>query len=403
MSFYSLNRAALNAGVSGIVFGAALLVSSGALSGEATRYVLPDAAFVASTALSADGRLALQGQADAQLNGTVTATGVRTTPGDGGFIASSTCTAFPALLQLQSANIVVASALRATYTDAWAISLGSVSADGFITQPGTGVSAAVSTLWADPVATVGFSSNIVVASSASADASVKLSGQSTWQRDGYAGAVRSVSTLSADALRTGTGAALMSSTSTATCSGIKTHGGAAHMDGVFSVSVIASTDAALITSYSYGVATGLVTQFGTAAYPCLWATEATPTLTTFGAADVTASSGGTSTARLAELGLADIAATWSTSADSRTALQGAALINLASNATASATKTVFSGAVVVANSDTTAQWSVLRMAQSNIEALSFLTAVPYTNAEAPDPERRTMRRPGITRQMRRAA
>ena len=94
MSFYGLNRAAINAGVASFVAGAALLAASSTVEASATRIVLPEASVICSS--------------------NVAVTGVRNCWGSVGFVTEVTGSAFPALLQLQFAGIHITSGLKAT-------------------------------------------------------------------------------------------------------------------------------------------------------------------------------------------------------------------------------------------------------------------------------------------------
>ena len=124
MSFYGLNRAAINAGVASFVAGAALLAASSTVEASGTRVVLPEASVT--------------------LNSNVVVTGVRNCLGSAGFVTEVTGSAFPALLQLQFADIHITSGLKATYTNAWAHQTSVFEADG-ITATGPAITGAVYT------------------------------------------------------------------------------------------------------------------------------------------------------------------------------------------------------------------------------------------------------------------
>ncbi|WP_025915799.1 hypothetical protein [Herminiimonas sp. CN] len=359
MNFFGLNRAALNGGASSIVAGAALIIASSGFSAEGTRVVLPGASIAASSG--------------------ATATGVRTAYGDGGFIVASSMSAFPALLQLQTANIVVTSGLHATYTDAYALAATSLQGEGYIARPGAGVAAAVSTLTAGPLVTAGFASRIDITSSATADASVKLSGQATVQRDGYAQAA-STSGMTADGLKTALGYAYGASISDCIAEGIKTHGGAARFDAVFSISAIASTDASKIVATSDCTANGFITQFGEALARAESGATAYQTVTTFGTAD-------------------EAVAISSMTADGRLALQAGALVTVITSVGADGAIYKMASATIDAISDATAQWALLIESDVLITCVSGMTADAFTNAEALDPPERTMTRPFTDRSM----
>lgn len=373
MSLNGFNRSALNGGVSGIIAGAALVIAVSGFAADGTRVVLPSAEAIAvSTAQS---------------------TAVRTAYGDGGFVVISSGSAWPALLQLQSADIVVVTTLSATYTDVWGYALGGLTGSGFITRPGAGVSAGISTVSATPLVTAGFASNINAVSTTTADASVTLNGQSTVQRDGYVQQMDVSSTTTANALRTALGYATSETTSSCTTDSIKTHGGQARMDGVFSVSAIASTDAAYAVSTSSLTADAQLTQSGEASSTVLSVVTVQPTLTTFAVqVDLSGVAAVTANARTALLGLSDIVST--------------------SEATAAGEIYKPGAAIATATSELTAQWGILISSSAGITALSTVTAFASTNAEAPDPAERTMYRiatdrtmyrPFTDREMRRSA
>lgn len=373
MSLYGFNRSALNGGVSGIIAGAALVIAVSGFVADGTRVVLPSAETVAAS--------------------TAQSTAVRTTYGDGDFVAVSSGTAWPALFQLQSADIVVASSLSATYTDAWRHILGGLTGEGFITRPGAGALAGVATVSATPLVTAGFASKIIAVSTTTADASVTLNGQSTVQRDGYVQRMDVSSATTASALRTALGYATAETSSDCIADGSKTHGGQARMDGVFSLSAIASTDAAYAVFTSSLTANAQLTQSGESSSTVLSVITAQPTLTTFAVqVDLSGVAAVTANARTALLGLSDIVST--------------------SEATAAGEIYKPGAAIATATSELTAQWGILISSSAGITALSTVTAFAATNAEAPDPAERTMYRiatdrtmyrPFTDREMRRAA
>jgi hypothetical protein len=113
MSMYGFNRAALNGGVSGIIAGAALALASSSFTANPTRTVYPDAAVPVVSSAQADGRLALQAQAQVTNTGTLTANGVRIALGDGQSVSTSNCTADGRLALLGAAQPSVASSATA--------------------------------------------------------------------------------------------------------------------------------------------------------------------------------------------------------------------------------------------------------------------------------------------------
>lgn len=361
MSFYSLNRAAINAGVSSFIAGAALLVASSAV--EATAYKeVPGGATFSSVS-------------DAQVSG------VRNVLGGGSFVSEVGLSAFPALLQLQSATIVATGQLKATYTNSWINPTSELSGSGTVIRPGSGIAESVWTLYADPLVEVGYSSNLIGTSQASADASVQRNGQTTTERDGYA--VQHISSgFTADGLRTALVYVLASGSSEYTADGTKIHGGGAYLAGVLSVGAIASTDSAKSYGISDFSALPELTQAGGAVLNFIGSLSADPVLFRPGQANVMAGVAGMSAA-------------------GRLALMGASGATLQTFLNASGTRVHLGFASSSGASTSLAQWSVMRTASADLVGQSGFVADGFTNAETPDPESRTMRRAFVDRTMRR--
>ena len=393
MSLYGFNRSALNGGVSGIIAGAALVIAVSGFVADGTRVVLPSAeTVVVSTAQS---------------------TAVRTTYGDGDFVAVSSGTAWPALFQLQSADIVVASSLSATYTDAWRHVLGGLTGEGFITRPGAGALAGVATVSATPLVTAGFASKIIAVSTTTADASVTLNGQSTVQRDGYVQRMDVSSATTASALRTALGYAIAETSSDCIADGSKTHGGRAVMDAVWSVSAIASTDAAFIVANSALTANAVLTHYGQCLSVWEVAITAAPINTksaeqvNFVGASVMAGD-----ARIALLGSASITGSSGATATGTRRLMGESTVECLASISADARLALLGEAVSEGVFTSSALGGLFLLATADMPSLFTVTAFAVTNAESPDPvERtmyriatdRTMYRPFTDREMRRSA
>lgn len=361
MSFYGLNRAAINAGVASFVAGAALLAASSTVEASATRVVLPEASVT--------------------FNSNVAVTGVRNCFGSAGFVTEVTGTAFPALLQLQFADIHVISGLKATYTNAWAHQTSVLEADGFITRPGASNATGHFEASAVPLVDVGFASNLVVTSSASADASVQRNGQTTVERDGYANQVIQ-SSFTVEGLKTALGYADTLVSSECSAVPIKIHGGSVEFTNLFTVSVVASTDMAISNAVSDFTANSLLTQSGQAKAEFISFLVSDPTVVKPAQVDEMAVvSDGWAIPRLGILAQANSVALSSSGA-------AGFIMKLGS-------------AESVATSFGTAQWSILVEGAAVIANQSNMTALPYTNAEAADPPNRTMRRIGVGRVMRR--
>lgn len=380
MSFYGFNRAALNGGVSGIIAGAALVVAASSFAAEGTRVVVP-------WLMESAGYVSVE------------ASGTRTAPGASSIAVTSAASAIPSLLKLQSASVMAGSSMRATYTEAWAPSTGSLQGAGVITRPGAALAAASFYGSANPLSTVGFASQINVASSATADASVQRSGQTVWLRDGYAQA-EVASSLAGVGLRTAIGYADWITLSDCTAASGKTHGGAARLDAVLSVYAVGSSDSAHFDSSSSISAAGTVTRFGVSAATAVSSLAASATLNTFGApVELAGSTTLTASSRLALLGMANITAASSMTSVPRTALLGNALVYGSGVVQAFGLIYRHGEAVMDGMSSMTSQWSLLIESSASIVAMSTATAMPFTNAEVLDPDRRTMMRPFTDRAM----
>ena len=361
MSFYGLNRAAINAGVASFVAGAALLAASSTVEASGTRVVLPEASVT--------------------LNSGVVVTGVRNCLGSAGFVTEVTGSAFPALLQLQFADIHITSGLKATYTNAWAHQTSVFEADGFITRPGASNATGHFEAFAVPLVDVGFASNLVVTSFASADASVQRNGQTTVERDGYAKqAIQSSFTVKG--LKTALGYVNTLVSSECSVVPIKIHGGSVEFANLFTVSVVASTDMAISKAVSDFTAYSLLTQSGQANAEFISSLVSDPTVIKPAQADeMVGLCDGWAIPRLGILAQANSVALSSSEATGFIMKLGFA----------EATGTSFANA----------QWALLIEAEATIQSQSNMTALPYTNAEAADPPNRTMRRIGVDRVMRR--
>ena len=361
MSFYGLNRAAINAGVASFVAGAALLGASSTVEASATRVVLPEAPITCSS--------------------NVAVTGVRNCFGSVGFVTEGTGSAFPALLQLQFADIHITSGLKATYTNAWAHQTSVLEADGFITRPGAGNATGHFEASAVPLVDVGFASNLVGTSSASADASVQRNGQTTVERDGYAKQVIQ-SSFTVEGLKTALGYASLSVSSDFGTAPIKIHGGFADFVNVFTVSAVASVDMAISKAYSTFTADSLLTQAGQASTDFLSYTSATPTAIRPGVVNEMA-------------GVSDI---W---AIPRLGILAQSTAAINSSCTANGLIIKLGFVDFLGTSVATSKGGLFVESEAQIETVSSFSALPYTNAEAPDPLNRTMRRIGVDRSMRR--
>lgn len=422
MAFYGFNRAALNAGVSGIIAGAALVVAVSTSAAQGLRTVNGNAPITAIATAQANGRLALQGASSFTVINVVSAAGTKRTPGNASFIPSISLTATPALLQMQTANITVSSGLKATATNAWAVLQSQGQATGYVIKPGASTSVAVATGSAEGQVKAGFASNIEVISFAKADASVKLFGQSTWQRDGYAVAI-TISNTTSVSLRTAQGFSDVAVQSDAQIAGDKIHGGSAVFTCFTDIQATGAIDTANFVGFSTLWANPAVIQYSAANLGILVTFEARETLTHFAnTTEFVCASNATASGRLALQTSSNTVAVSNAVATGRLAVLGAMLseARLISNATgrfAQQSTGSFVGlcevtafgvriqecsADIVATSDGSAQWSLLIQSSGTIQATSTVTALAYTNAESLDPDARTMLRPYTNRLMARS-
>lgn len=419
MSLFGYNRASLNGGVSGIIAGAALVVATGTVAAEGVRLVYPSASVTCVSSGHSEGRYALQAAANIVSVSSGNVTGVRQVLGGAGFVTVTEATAFPALLQLQSANIVIGSSLKATPTDAWAYSSGQLTGTGFKTQFGYAHAAGIATVTAEAYAKAGFSSNITVHSSFSADPSIQLSGEVTWQREGYAQGTTS-SSVTAEALRTALGYANAESTSYAITDSIKTHGGGAQITSVWETSVIASTDAAFIIGTSGTTAVGLLTAYGSATSEIALNVTADGLVTVYaepmelsgvltavadarlallGSSTFTGISDTTAAGRLALLGAANVVAVSAATSSGTRVKDSSAQVDCTSSATAAERLALLGAATLITEVNLTAIAGLLIESSAVITSSSDLKVFSYTNAESLDPEERTMYRSSVDRTM----
>ena len=361
MSFYGLNRAALNAGVASFVAGAALVVATSTVEASSTRIVLPSS----TVAIGSNAQ----------------ATGVRNVFGGAGFVTEASGSAFPALLQLQYSDIHVSSQLKATYTNVWAQLGSDFQGTSYITRPGAGTAHSSLSTLAAPYVDVGFASQIAVSSFATADASVQRDGFTTVDRDGYARTVFS-SDLSANGLRTALPTVEIVVESYAASTALKTHGGEASIASFLEVSAIASTDMAISFAVSEMTANALLTQYGSGSSSFAFELTAVPTRKTEGAANL-------------------IEATGNMQANARLALLGTSFFIGLSNGSANGTIIKPASSNIFAVSSSSANGTYLRLGKANFTVVSAMSGTGYTNIEAPDPDNRTMRRQYVDRVMRR--
>lgn len=380
MSLYGLNRAALNGGVIRAIAGAALV----AVIGTAT----------------ASAGVQTYGAAQAATFATMTADGVRIVAGAATSVTQSDGRAQWVLLITTSANIAVTSNVRATNTEVAIAGKATIIADGTKLQGGAATLSVSTGISAQPKLEVGFSSNIGVTSRMTADAAVKLSGQSGWIIDGYATPIVVRAVVAAAGDRTALGYAQAQTITDCTATGQWVQGGAAYIPISASVTAIGAADSTKITVSSSMTATGSTTTFGQSGIRITAGIEAAPINTTQGLTEpINIAANITVGERLALQGMGAISIASSVTADARLALQGQASIACALSCDAEAVVTRSGLAQIDIAADIVAQWSVLRFGEATIQTQAIVSADPITNPNVHAPMDRTLHVPAELRVM----
>lgn len=381
MNQYGLNRAALNGGVIAAIAGAAL--ASVVLVAQANPLRTANAV-AATVSRSLD----------------VKATGVRNCLGAAEISGTSASSAIWNLATSASAEGSSALVMLATYTDAFG-KAGSVgSAAGTVTRPGSAFGLAMSSTSADGLATIGYRSDIVVTSLASADASVKRSGQTVWQRDGYATALTSF-TVSFDALRTALPDAYAFGNSVTSVIATRVHGGRATIVSILDATALGAVDRAVSSTTCVVTADATATRCGDGISITSVVVTADPTNTTPGEVELVAALlDVVADGRHATRGEAVIAIATFAKAGARLAEQGSAHCTIGSALIPEGTLTWPANVDFVVLFTAEADGARVRSAEAFIDVVSQCSAIAITNQGVLAPTARAMRIPASNRAMR---
>jgi len=381
MNSFGVNGAAVNGGRSIVIAGAALMAATFAASAEPTVTKFPTALAAATSAASA--------------------TAVRIVNAAATCTVTSTSSAQWALLELADATARSTWSTRATPTEAYAPSVFSCAVTATQTQPGTGIAASTYAVTADAQVVQGFKATSAGVSSMTADPSIKLAGQTVWQREGYALGVMK-SSASASPVRTALPTAVATTTSSMAAEATKIHAGAAVCTISFQGTALAAVDSAVSRATYLVTADALRIASGDGAASSTYNVSATCTNTTPAMVEpVNTTFNTVAAARLAILGEAIATSTSSASADARLGFLATTMSSQA-KATCRATAMVYQEGIALPAAFTwsaSARGTIIHMASARMEASSTATATPTTNAEAFDPPERTMWRPRTNRAM----
>lgn len=370
MNTHGFNRAALNASASRIVAGAAL--------------------FAVAFTGSADGLVTKFGEAVASSTSSASASGVRNVLGAAQLAATSSATASGVIATNAEAICLAKSGFKASYTEAWFSASSSGEADGVITRPGEALAVSSFTASATPLVIYGTAATGESRSGGYADPSVKLSGQTTWQRDGFA-LFASNSKFEATPLRIAGGDAAFLGTSSAEATPSRIAGGEARFECHSNMTALGAIEFVLFHSMSSMIAEPTVTQFGEALAAQTSTFAAIPTNTRPGMVDVMAGNFvATADGRIAIQGEAAMHSSSGASASGRLALQGEAQSQAISDMSADPVVIKFAEAQAATTFDFTAHWAVLRTGAATFAGHSGFTAFPITNPSVPAPPERTM-------------
>ena len=303
MSFYGLNRAALNAGVSGFIAGAAVLAASSVASAQGIRTVFPDVNVAASAVVSFgpnDPRYAKLGACEIAAGAELLASGTRVTSTTATAAVGSSVSAIAGLLQLHSANIGVTSRLLPSYTDAYIGGSTELQATVTLIQAGRASISGLVTATAEPLVDVGFAGNISVQSVVDADARIKFSGASGYWVDGYARPTATV-VFSPGGVRFAlpTAHSLTSSSAASTC--VHQQSGRSDVEVTSTLDALGTAELIRVACASTVKATGLAIRGFASAIAVDGVLTASPTCTQFGRAGAATDSVATANGRTALL------------------------------------------------------------------------------------------------------
>lgn len=364
-------------------------INSAALNGSAVRMIAGAALMAVLTSVTALPTCTQYAGAQSTVVSALSATAVRLAMAQAAITVQSDGKAEWVIATGAAAAISGTSSLRAQYTDVLSASTLAVSAAGTIIRPGAATAVSLFGLTAAPSVTVGYASNINVTSSGFADASVKLSGQSAWQRDGYS-TITVNSSIAGNGLRTAMAAAAPTVTSTAGANAVLTQGGAASIEVKFTTLAVGSTDFAICNIVSTMTAAPTVTQFGGANVVGKFDVTATATNTQQGATDVAQINlSVTAAPRLALLGAAAVNASSAMQADARLGILATAPISCTGSLQAAGVTFRPGSALFAVSSDMTARYQILKFGEAAIAVHSALFADPITNPTVPAPAERT--------------
>lgn len=367
-------------------------LNSNSVNGSVVRVIAGAAFALLALASSASGFVTQAGAASESSASSGKSTGVRNVLGGGSFVTVVTASAQWSTIASATATGTASGQLVVTNTDAYGIaSAGTSSAAAKIVRPGDGYSVATSFGTALPLATIGYASNINVLTAMTAEASVKLSGQSTTQRDGFLLPAVVASKLTPNGLKTAMGVAAPAVTSTASAFSSVFQGGSASFVSVLGLSATGSSDAAFPNGYSSLLATSIVTQYGAAEADTVSITSAAQTVVTQGTL-IGQTNGATLMAngRMAQIGGVRLSPTASLSAAGRLAVQASIEFDGAGAITADGTAVILPTAQFTASLTAQAAWVILRDGAANMPVLSSLQASFQLNAAEPAPEERSM-------------
>jgi hypothetical protein len=368
VNFFGINSAPVNGSAFVVVLGAALIAGSSGAQAVPTNTTPGAANTVTVTA-------------------NVTATGVRNVFGGGQSSTVSTSIAQWVLATTASAGIRVTAEARATNTDAYGIATSSGAATGTKVLPGAASGSAYSGATASGDRTAGTPALAIVTAWTAADASVKRSGQTTTERDGYA-FVPMTAIVTAGGEKTTLGTAIGNAYVTATADATKIHGGQAAVVCSLTITATGANDTAVASTTSTVTAKPTLTMFSAA--------TASSTAVVPPVDSVVSRSGGMCVAT----------GTSVMTAGGRLALQGAGATSFASSATANGRLALQGAARPTASSAATAYANVTRFAESRsaLVATSLtaagIVADAIANPATPAPFNRTMRVAAESRAMR---
>lgn len=382
MSFYGFNSAAINGGVAFAIAGEALIKASSSFEAAGTRIRTSEATFVGMSGGSAKGIRVVMAEAD--------------------FIGGADLYAPWNLLFDVTATLAGSSGFKATPTGAHVAATSEFSAEPTQILPGAGIASGHGLLMVTPLREAAGAAVMQGMASLQADPGVKLSGQSTVQREGYA-TFSAVSALYAGGVRLAQGGGDFVVRSTFSADSTYVQGGMATFAARSEFLGIGTTEFANFIAEARLIARGTVTQFG--AMQAVSSSEFTAIDTVLTQGTVLPYEGHSDFAALGRYALRSSGAfnaRGALSAAGRLALQSSAAISSRSDLMidpvviipASATEFVGAGSLY-------APWIILRDGAATFIATSKLTATGRTNVEAEDPPERTMKRPFTDREMRR--